>query len=428
MQVFKKHVFTYNNIGKGIVVPYDKDPEADDCVLNNVEFVLGEKGPTHVHDEKRLLRAIGNIIQEFDVESEKFMQPTKMLKNGEDLDCFSHSPNMFQAIGERRLIIKDSRESNGIHEDVIEHADKSINCEWMRDIEGCDLIATVCMRDYVLNVVWLLRNKNKRVLSRLRSIELQTLPGNYFNMLTDFQAERHGNYVVLTATGHKCTSKVRVQTPADKNRDSAFVAAMLYDIGKVSEPTLIAKIKCVPPQGDKKGSPDVNPSFPVRFWSDNGKVKVRIYAKWSVDKHLVSWNVDVEKLTRDSLVTGQPLCIENLGGHVQSDRSQGLNFDHTISIKASSMDPYSSAGFVSTNGRHQVFTISENPVTPSEVLDALKTSDALGAGEIVKTFKDANVLQQEFDNICIQDDRGKREITLASILYNTAKNYVFGDS
>ena len=385
MQVFRNHLFTYDNNNKGIVVPFDKDPDADDTVLSNVEFVLGEKGPNHILDDKRLFRAIGNVIEEFDVPTEKFVDKTAILEKGY-IDCFSQDvPNLIQAIGDKKIVVQDKRNRDEIIEDVIESDEKGIiNYDLLRDVEDSDLIATVCHKnDYVLNVAWLLRNRNKRVLNRIQSVGFETLP---FTILTDFQVMRHEKYVILTATGHKSASRVRVITPADKNnKESAFIAVMLYDISNASKPALLAKFRCVPPDG-KKGSPDVNPSFPIRLWTDGKRKGFTIYAKWNSDKRLVCWTLDIE-----SLISGK----EVQGNHVHVDRSQGLHFDKTISIKASSMDPYSSAGFVSgEDGRRQVFTIKENePV--------VKTWDA--AEPVVETWDAAEMLEQEFNKVSIND-------------------------
>lgn len=399
MQVFTDFVTYYNGHNKCVVVRYE-NPEAD-SVLNNVEYVRGEIAPTFVHDDKRFLRSIDGIIQEFDLQSEKFLAPTMMLNQGVNLDCFSQeTADLIQGIGNRMLIMKDVREKDGmIYKDKIEKKD-STSYVWMIDIKDSDLIVSVCTKDNVLNVVWLLRNRKMHVLNRIPSIGMQTLPGNVFNILTDFQALRHGDTVVVTAAGDKHTSQWGLQKPAE---ESAFIAVMLYDIGKKEKPSLFAKIKCIPPPG-KIGSPDVNPSFPVRFCSDGGKLKVRIYAKWSVKgiagSQLVSWTIDVEKFTRDSL--NEATIV---GEDVNSNSSEGLCFDKTMSIKASSMDPYSSAGFVSAGGKKQVFTISENKI-PSQV-----------SNEIVKKYN-PDFLTQEFDNICIEDT-DKEEVSIIGIMYKT---------
>ena len=428
MQALRRYAFSYNQCGKGIVVPYDGDPDAEYTVLKDVESVLGEKGPVHVNDDTKLLRAVGNVIEELDVETETFLSPTKMVKKDKDIDCFSQNlPNLIEAVGDQKVIVVDKRESKGTtYEDV--STDKGIHYELMKTVKDSNLIAAVGFQNRVLVHVWLRRDAKRRTLVRYQ--ELHTLTGNFFNLLTDFQVERHQNYVISTFTGYNCTSKLRTFTSADKNPESAFVGAMLYDVGsgtsECAMPVLIAKIKCVPPPG-KKGSPDVNPPFPVRFWSDQGKTKVRVYAKWNSDNHLVFWDIDVEKITRDSLETRVSNVVEIRGEHVASNRSMGLNFDKTLAIKASSMDPNCSAGFVmGANGRAQVFTITENAFAPRFVASQIDG--------IVETYKPVELnkqpieLHQAFDSLCVEEKDPSAEITLAGIsgIFDTARNYLFG--
>jgi hypothetical protein len=114
----------------------------------------------------------------------------------------------------------------------------------------------------------------------------------------------------------------------------------------------------------------------------------------------VCWTLDIESLIREAGKDVQ-------GNHVIVDRSNGLHFDKTISIKASSMDPYSSAGFVSgEDDRREVFTIKENePV--------VKTWDAAQSDGAAK------MLEQEFNRVSIKD-------TVPNTLVNMAWRLIFG--
>ena len=410
MQVLGNYVFTYRdqedsktfkNVKRPILV--DATGHAPDRVLSGISKLDGEFGPARKLDDEKLWRTDGNRVEVIDLNTCQIVDEVSL---NSTLDYFAQKDkDILVGVSRIAFLTKDSRQEK-IMQDVIKK-EHGIELKNSSPVQDSEFVAYLCKHKGVLKLAWFLHDEKNRTVSRI-NVNLILLPCNYFDCVSDFQTKRSGNHVLVAVTGYKSSSNDGVANGKDmEDPNAAFIAVMLYELTS-PYPTLIANLKCVPPVGVKKcGAP--REAYAICPKKDAPGV-FTISATWSgSDKNLVNWTIDANNSTsfKKSMVN------EVIGVHSEVNSSEGLYFDKTVSVMASSVDPYSYSGFFkSPEGVEQVFYLREE-------------------SSVVKTWEDSpspppKELYRLIENLRLEDDDDDDEVQVTGIIptFNLYKYFV----
>jgi hypothetical protein len=444
MQVLGDSVFKYVErqdektrmpINQGIIVSYGDE---EDRVLTGITEKTKELGPTLKWNDGKLWRTYEYSVDDPE-NPKKFinkhnvevidLETFTILSTGAlpcKLDYYAQtSEKILLGVGSTDFMIKDYNENDKIHTDVIKK-ESGVTFILSVPVSDSEFVASLCKHNHVHKLAWLLRRENRSV-ARIKEIEMKTLPCNHFDLISDFQLKRSDKHVLVAITGYKRS--------LNNDPKSAFIAVMLYELGKGPYPTLIANLKCVPPV-EKRGAPkadyaicpkkDAPGVFTIAAtWSDV-KHETTHKVVWS-DKNLVEWTIDA-----NSAFPSIQSVKEVIGVHKKVNSSEGLYYDQTASVKASSVDPYSYSGFFkSPGGAEEVFSLRNITTLETKVVktwDDAPKPPPVEAKEIYRLMDNMRLTEDRADLDEDEEDDSDTHVKSILPMFNAAYKYWIGSS
>lgn len=335
----------------------------DNLIPQNLGFTqeAGEIGPLRKEEGNFLLRSYNTGIEDSQhvevIDLESLQSITGFGNFGEMFSTFAQTgSSTLTAVAGRKFINRDKRAKDEGTEIPFKIGDAMKSLQVL-PVPDSAMAASLCKHNGALKITWL-RNDGKFA-HYIKEAGMALI--HHFDCFSDFQLVRSDRYVIIAVSGYLSTSRNGI--PSDKDRASSangFVYCMLFDLKGSAYPTMVQGLKCIPPVA-KLGAPKKDYAicaedgvFTIRAtWSPVTNKTTR-EVTWS-DRNIVVWTIDPQEFEGSfSSINGKPK--EVVGTHMTVSHEDRLFFDNTLSVKASSVDPNSFAGFFQTpEGSKEMF-------------------------------------------------------------------------